>query len=866
MTKCTKRRFGRTAERLRLGWGLVAVGLATLVVGPVWARPYRPPKRRTPRYGRRGKRPNNRRGPDDRNQPTRGNPATKTLLDSGQEFNECRRFPRHKRVKITLKPDSELHDLIAWISGMTCKRFIVGSNVRAQKVTIYSPTPVTALDAYRAFLSALNVMGLTVVPAGRYLKVVETRNRTLSSLCTPGHACPADDRILTRLIRLKYVKPSEVKSVVDSLKSRDGNVVTYDNSGLLIITDVARVISRLVRVIRYLDEPSQGNRIWVIRLKNADPSDMSQKIQDLFGAKSGRGGKGGVRSIKRRPSFVRGKSRSKSTGASAEVGTGISVSKVLADDRTRTLIIVADERSYLRVLALVHKLDIAVKGGEEKIHVVSLFNADAEDMAATLSGITGGSSGRSSRRGRSSRSRRKTTRRRTGRSSGAAMAGLFEGDVQVTPDKPTNSLVVVASLRDFLSLKKVIDRLDQPRRQVYVEATIMEVSLSKTRDLGLAFHGGKPVGSGDKRSLLLFGNNAAKSITLDPASLMGLAIGLRGPELKDAESLLGIPGISFPTFGVFFQALQSNNDVNVISTPHILTTDNEEAVIEVGENVPFQSGITGLSGMGGFGASGANGSAGGGFGAYPMMSIQRQDVTLKLKIVPHVNDSNFVRLEIEQEMNEVKSIDPVVGPTTSKKKIKTMIVLRDQQTAVLGGLITEKSKQNVTKIPLLGDIPILGYLFKTTKTIKEKSNLLIFLTPYIIRDQDDLRRIFRRKMEQRRDFLERYTAFKDEDLDAVIDYRHKRGLLAEINVEAHNAEIDEAMKRKAMAESKELDVDGPVVVRPEDRAFVDHALGRQPPEARPSGNGTGGSARHPSKRKPREAGRRSHRRSARRGR
>jgi len=436
------------------------------------------------------------------------------------------------------------------------------------------------------------------------------------------------------------------------------------------------------------------------------------------------------------------------------------------------------------------------------------------------------------------------------------MVGLFEGEVQVTADKPTNSLVIVASLRDFLSLKKVIDRLDQPRRQVYVEATIMEVSLSKTRDLGLAFHGGKPIGSGDKRSLLLFGNNAAKSISLDPASLMGLAIGLRGPELKDAESLLGIPGISFPTFGVFFQALQSNNDVNVISTPHILTTDNEEAVIEVGENVPFQSGITGLSGM----AGAASSSGSGGFGAYPMMSIQRQDVTLKLKIVPHVNDSNFVRLEIEQEMNEVKSIDPTVGPTTTKKKLKTVIVLRDQQTAVLGGLITEKTKQNVTKIPLLGDIPILGYLFKTTKTIKEKSNLLIFLTPYIIRDQDDLRRIFRRKMEQRRDFLERYTAFKDEDLDAVIDYRHKRGLLAEINVEEHNAEIDEAMKRKAMAASKEIDVDGPVVVRPEDRASVDRALGRKPPEARPAGNGTSGTkGQHPAKGQPGRSSRSTHR-------
>ncbi len=809
------------------GAWILAILIGAWATTPVWARPRKPRNRY--RYPTNRNRGNKGRRGDDRNKTTRGNPATKQLMESEHEFNECRRFPRGRRVKITLKPDSELHDLIAWISGMTCKRFIVGSNVRAQKVTIYSPTPVTAGEAYRAFLSALNVMGLTVQPAGRYLKVVETRNKVLSTLCTPGRACPRDDRIVTRLVRLKYVSPDDIKPVLDGLKSRDGTIQTYAPTGLLIITDVARVIAKLLRVIRFVDVQPKGERIWVIRLKHASASDMAQQLQEVFGSKGQSGRRGSSR--KNRPRYkIPRKGRSAVSTVTLSAGGGVEVSKILADDRTNLLIIVADERSFLRIRALVRKLDIPIKGGEERIHVVPLANADAEDMAATLSGLTGGSyrgsrSRRSSRRSSSrSRSRSRRSRGARGRAGGAAV-GLFDGDVQITADPSTNSLVIVASLKDFMSLKRVIDKLDVPRRQVYVEATIMEVSLSKTRDLGLAFHGGKPIGSGDNQSLLLFGNNAAKSITLDPASLMGLAIGLRGPALKDAESLLGIPGISFPTFGVFFQALQSNNDVNVVSTPHILTTDNEEASIEVGENVPFQSGISGLPGIGGLGgATGSQGASTGGLGYFPMMSIQRQDVTLKLKIVPHVNESNFVRLEIEQEMNEVKSIDPLVGPTTTKKKIKTVIVLRDQQTAVLGGLITEKSKQNVTKVPLLGDIPILGYLFKTTKTIKEKSNLLIFLTPYIIRDQDDLRRIFRRKLRERREFLERYTAFKDEDLDAVIDYRHKRGLLEEINKVAWSAEEEDKMRRKALEESKELDVSGPVMVTPEDQAELDGKL------------------------------------------
>jgi general secretion pathway protein D len=808
---------------------LMVVGvLGFVMIGPeaistVWSAPRQERRRRRPPYNRRRRRrrtaSKRRSGQDSRSKKTRGKPATESLLAGEHEFNQCRRFPARKKVKITLKPDSEIHDLIAWISGMTCKKFIVGSNVRSQKVTIYSPTPVTAREAYRAFLSALNVMGLTVQPAGRYLKVVESRAKGLSTLCTPGGSCPRDDRIVTRLVRLKHVAPKEVKDVLNGLKSKDGNILEYEATNLVIITDVARVVARLVRMIRYLDVESEGERIWVVRVKHAVASELAEKLQEVFESK-----KKGKTTTRRRT--VRRRRRKIKVPIKAAVTTGgssgVQVSKILADDRTNLLIIVADEKSYLKVRALIHKLDITIKGGEERIHVVALANADAEEMRDTLSGLTGGGRGRSRR---SARGRRRSGRRSRASRGNTGAVGLFEGEVQITADPPTNSLVIVASVKDFLSLRKVIDRLDVPRHQVFVEATIMEVSLSKTRDLGMAFHGGKPVGSGDTRSLLLFGNNAAKSISVDPASMTGLALGLRGPELKDAESLLGIPGISFPTFGAFFTAMQTNNDVNVVSQPHILTTDNEEAVIEVGENVPFQSGISGMSSLAGL--TGANtGTTGTALSYMPMMSIQRQDVTLKLKIVPHVNESNFVRLEIEQEMNEVKSIDATVGPTTTKKKVKTVIVVRDQQTAVLGGLITEKDKRTVSKVPLLGDIPILGYLFKTTKTIKEKSNLLIFLTPYVIRDQSDLRRIFRHKLQQRKEFLERYTMFKDHDLDAVIDYRHKRGLLEEINRVATSSEEEERLKAKALAESRQADVDGPVLVRDSDRRALQKAYRR----------------------------------------
>lgn len=742
-------------------------------------------------------------------QPQTGGTTGFAQLAGEQEFNECKRFPAHRRVKLTLKPDSELHDLVAWISGMTCRRFIITGNIRAPKITIVSPTPITPAEAYRAFLSSLNALGLTVQPSGGYLKIIQISDAVTSPVatCGPDQRCSGDERLVTQIIRLKHVDTDDIANVLKSLTK--GSIITYAASNLLIITDGGSNIDRLRKIIKSLDVESEDEKIWIVRVKHAQAADLAARLLEIFpAAEGGKGQAGGPAARRPPPPLQRGRPPAAQQPGLVSVkggGGGVTVSKIIADERTNLLIIVADERSYLRVRALIRKLDIPVAGGEEKIHIVALANADAVELAATLSGLAGAAGG--ARRTTPQARGRPGARPPTRPGARAGAVSIFSGEVQITEDKSTNSLIVVASAKDYLALLRVIKELDKPRRQVFVEATILEVALSKVRDLGLAFHGGYAIGSGENQSLLLGGSNATKSIFLDPASLTGLAAGLRGPALKNAESLLGIPGISFPTFGIFFQALQSNNDVNIISSPHILTTDNEEAEISVGENVPFQASISGMGGLGGTTGTAALGGLG---GYMPMQSIQRQDVALTLKLTPHINDSGFVRLEIDQEINEVKSIDPVVGPTTSKRKVKTVVVVKDQQTVVIGGLITEKIKESVQKVPLLGDIPILGYLFKSTKRTVEKSNLLIFLTPYVIRDQSDLRRIFQRKIQQRKEFIERHTAFKDLDLEAVIDYRHKRGLLEEINRTARMSEEDAVMRKKAMDESREPDVDGPV--------------------------------------------------------
>src|SRR5256714_5008867 len=335
--------------------------------------------------------------------------------------------------------------------------------------------------------------------------------------------------------------------------------------------------------------------------------------------------------------------------------------------------------------------------------------------------------------------------------------------------------------------------------QVFVEATILEISIDKTRKLGVAWHGGSTLQTGSDQSLLFGGSEPSSdvnSILFSPAALSGLAAGLRGPAIPGADKILGLPpGTSVPSFGVFIQALQNNGDVNVVSMPHILTTDNEKATIQVGQNLPFPGSLGGFPTGGATGATGALPGASFGFGT----SVQRQDVALKLEITPHVNDSDFVRLEIDNELSDVSNPNfNGLGPATSKRTVKSVVTIRDQQSIVLGGLIKDSVSQTVNKVPLLGDIPILGYLFKSTSKTITKQNLLIILTPYIIKDPADLRRIFERKLRERREFMERYSAFRDEkDYEAEVDYRRKRGLLEEVNRTAIEAEEEATEMRNA---------------------------------------------------------------------
>ncbi len=661
--------------------------------------------------------------------------------------------------------DVDLTDLVETISNYTGRRFIFGGKLRSVKVTIVSPKPVSTWEAYRAFLAVLETHGMTVVPHGRYLKIVETtgiskRNTPILGTATP---VPYEDRFVTRLYRPKHIDAGEVADVLGKFKTKDADITVYAPSNLLMITDTGTNIRRMLRIVEELDSGGAGEQIWMHPIHYQSAADMATKLSELL-----------------------------------DTGSGGSKSRIFAEDRNNLLIIVATESDYLRLLELIKRIDVPL-GGEGSIHVLPLQHSRCDELSQTLSQILGSGGGGGATRSRTSRSRSSSRNRSSGRRSTPSRSGgsraaagdagaIFEAEVRVVCDEATNSLVTTSSLRDYARLRAVIDKLDQPRRQVFIEAVIMDVNVDHTNEVGLGFHGGATSDLGGGGDTVFYGgSNPGASLTGIPSNLEALAFGIRGPDLDGTSQLLGT-GVSIPGLGVVLHALSRSGDSNVLATPHILATDNIPAEITIGQNIPLQTEVGGgisqlasLAGAGGSssaGLAGLGGLLGGGMG----FQAPRQDVGIKLKIVPHINDSNQVRMEITEEFSDAGSPVGALGAVPiNKRTADTTVIVRDQQTVVIGGLVREGQINGVTKVPVLGDIPVLGILFRTTKKQTQKTNLLLILTPHIVRNQDDLRRIFERKMQERQEFLDRYFVFDDTlPWEPLPDYSRSNGLLEHI--------------------------------------------------------------------------------------
>jgi len=761
---------------------------------------------------------------------------------------KCRKLPLNARIRLDFN-EITLGDLTKFISCVTEQNFILtGGANRAATVSILSPRPVTAYEAYRAYLSALEANGLTVVPSGSFLEIVpaaESRSAG-NPIYGPGSAGPNTDQMITRLIQLDHVPAEEILPVLDKFKGKAADISFYAPTNTLIITDSGTNIRRLLRLIEEIDVPVGKARVWIRPVVNTSAAEIVQLLQQIITEPGARGAPtAGAGPTPRPVPQQRGRPpqrpqppQTPDAGAGQDVQR-LTVEKMIPDERTNSIIFVATRTAYLQVDRLIRRLDVPIPG-EGSYHVHALENADAEEVAQTLQSLTQGSGGaRRAATPQAGAARPQAGAGAPGAPGGAV--GLFEGEVRISAYQPTNSLLIESSLKDYLQLKRIIDELDIRRRQVYVEAIIMEISQSKDRTLGISGSGGTVFEVDGEELPLIFGSGGLGLDVQGALSTLqsgGGAIGLQGPmvDVRAGSDQASGGTFSIAAFGFTLRALQTTSNVNVLSTPHILTLENEEAEIQVGRRQPYVTtglggglgGLGGLGALGGLGGLGgaAGGAAGGlgglgGLGALGGLgglggfgrNFQYVDVDLTLKIKPQVNSSGYVRLEIDQQLDDIEGF---VGggaadggaPITSKRKVNNVVVVRDGQPVVIGGLMRDKETESVSKVPFLGDIPLIGLLFRRTSTQVEKSNLLMIIIPHVITDPSDLKRIYEQRREEYRE-LARMMAERVKDFEGELDYRKKTGILHDIHAALRKARDERELRERAIFESSEIDRVGP---------------------------------------------------------
>lgn len=578
---------------------------------------------------------------------------------------------------ITIDFDSvDIQVFIKFISELTGKNFIVDDKVKG-KVTVISPRKISVDEAYKVFESVLDVYGFAAVPAGDMIKVMPAQIAREKNVETrlKEEAVSPEDKVVTQILALDHASPDEVKKVLDPLVSKSSVILSYPPTGMVIITDLLSNIKRLMEIVSAIDVDGVGEQITYLPLEYASSADMAKSLTAIFQQQAGK-------------------------GALAPI-------KIVPDDRTNALVISATENDTKKVRELLKLMDKEVPKGAGAVRVYYLQNAKAEDLAKVLTSLP--------------------QQTKAGDSKEAA---AFSKKIQIVADKSTNALVVTAEPADYLIIEDVIRKLDISRPMVYLEALIMEVNASKGLTFGVEWQGANE-GSyqGHKGGIVgsIGGKTGASTIagSLVAGTAAGLALGVVGEAISVA---VGGSTITFPNLGAFIQAYQNDTDVRILSTPQLLTLDNEEAEITVGSNVPYVT------------RQDTTVTASTNYSSY-----EYKDVGVTLKVTPQINKDGFIRMKLDQSVTKIVSqsatIDSagtqILTPTTLKRTAKTTVTIKDGETVVIGGMIEDNSDTGTYKVPLLGDIPLLGWLFKSRSRTGERNNLFVFITPRIIRTPED---------------------------------------------------------------------------------------------------------------------------------
>ncbi len=569
---------------------------------------------------------------------------------------------RAETVTLNLK-DADISALIGTVAEITGRNFIVDPRVKG-RVTVISSRPMDTEEVYQVFLSILKVHGFAAVPAGAVVKIVPDVNAKQDSIPTVQDHELRGDEMVTRVLQVDNVPAAQLVPILRPLVPQQGHLAAYPATNVLIISDRADNVERLATIVHRIDQQSDGE-IEVIPLQHASAAEVVRILNSLNRAQPG-------------------KPQAAATGP-----------VLIADERTNSVLLGGDRAERLRLRAVISHLDTPLERGGNT-HVIYLKYAKAQDLVEVLTGV--------------SQSIEKEQVKGQGKP--AAL------NVSIQADEASNALVITGPPDVVRSLQGVIRRLDVRRAQVLVEAVIAEITADKAAELGVqwraAVDANKTGGIG--------GTNFDVTTSINSAATNPLGVG-NGLSLGYFEGTSTFLGTEILNLGALVRALASDSESNILSTPTLVTLDNEEAEIVVAQNVPF---VTGQ-----YINTGANQGA-----TSPFQTIQRQDVGLTLKVRPQINEGDAIKLEIEQESSSVSetAVSGAADIVTNKRSIKTSVMVADRQVVVLGGLIDDRLTESVQKVPLLGDIPLLGNLFKAQRTKKEKRNLMVFLRPVILRD------------------------------------------------------------------------------------------------------------------------------------
>lgn len=610
---------------------------------------------------------------------------------------------------------TEISDIIKAVAVWTGKNVILDRNVTG-KIQIISPKKVTKEEAYQAFLSALNVLELTTVETGKVIKIVKVRNAVRDNLQTymGSSWAPRTDAIITQIIPLKYIDAKALQLTLTRIVSSANSIIAYEPTNTLIMSDSGYRVRRVLDIIALLDVQTEQPKVVMVPIRFSDAKGIADKVNQILTAAGQSSGKAGMRNF-----------------------------KVLVDDRTNAVIIFGPPRTISDVKDLVKKFDISLDdpSAQATIHVRPLDYADAKKLAATLSTLASGKSG----------SRRPPIAPPSGAPGEAAVADLGD-NTKITADETTNSLLITGNKTSYNALNSIIRKLDMRRAQVYIEADVLDLNSGNDFKAGTSIFAGvaNKDGTGTKSiigwqvgegmgSLVQAMATAGTGDSVNATAIQGaaqaftnnpLSIGiLSGQQIK-------IPGFGNITPGAIISLMKQDVNSKSITSPNILTSNNEEAVISAGEKINFTTTVATPQGT-------------------TSQQVQSENVDTTLTIKPNISNSNYVTLNFQIEANKLTTTDPKTGlPQIGKRKTKQIVTVKTGQTVVISGLMSDEQTESFQKVPLLGDIPVLGWLFRNTSIRKVKKNLVIFLTPHIVHGAEDLAEIYKRKMKERDEYFE----------------------------------------------------------------------------------------------------------------